>query len=222
MLEWILSSIGLYGIGKRENVKAAALAWVPGFQGYVQGALADAHDKEHGRKDRKWRVVALVLDIISVVCGLIAVVIGFGMLGEIIELITEYVSAGAAYSAAGSFDYSDISELGMDYEQFFGRFGASFITLYMLLIPMAVVESLRSVFGYITLYKTFDLCKPSSVIATLICSILFGGLGRAIALLIVKDYRNDEVFNDEVVSDSYEKLPAPEQAPEQAPENNNF
>lgn len=95
LVAYILRSIALYKIAHRRHIAAPGLAWVPFVWKYTLGAIADRHDKRLGYK-RRWRIVILVLMVISLVLGIAARVFTKTVFGKPALLIAYCVVMGCA------------------------------------------------------------------------------------------------------------------------------
>ena len=207
MLAWILSSIALFDLGKREKIKTPGITWVPGFHLYTLGCLADKHDELNQKKDRKFRILGLVLSILSLVAIIVILVSCISLIAEAVGLAVE--SSRDAFGYGSSFDIEDYGDIFNN----FGGFIASIFGFYFSAILAAVVVSISNVFQWIFLYKTLDLCRPSSVLLGILLSAIFGELAMGILLLIEKDYRNGEIYVEGADDDFYNVPVTPEYTP---------
>ena len=199
MISYILTAITLFHIGKREGVRAYGLAWVPGFQDYVLGAIADRQDFDEQKPDRKFRIFMLVCGIVTVI-GAVCLIGAFA--GLTTGILKESSSQTVQPSAASiyNFDSESLSDLDKIKEKI-GEYLNDLLTnkaflagisgLAALSIIIGLLFSARTALRWVCLYKLFDLCKPSTVMISLILSALFPGLIAAIVLICKKNYRND-------------------------------
>ncbi len=63
IVDYVLSSIGIHGLGKRRGVSYPWLAWIPVARSRALGAIADEYDGQRGLKKR-WGITLLTLSII--------------------------------------------------------------------------------------------------------------------------------------------------------------
>ncbi len=198
MISYILTAVTLFHIGKREGVRAYGLAWVPGFQDYVLGAIADRQDFDEQKPDRKFRIFMLVCGIVTVI-GAVCLIGAFAGLFSAVMNNTSGAAGRMAYPSMGTFynitpgslpDESEITDFLNNLfsnSAFLAGIGG-FITLSIII---GLLFSARTALRWVCLYKLFDLCKPSTVMVSLILSALFPGLIAAIVLICKKNYRND-------------------------------
>ena len=191
MIAYILKSISLYHIAKREGVSAYGLAWVPFLRGWIMGSIADRHDQYHAKPDRKFRLFCLILDILNLLLALILILM-FVMLA---------VKLGrTAYTPSMDLSQYELSRLQL---QFFALFGGMGILAFILIAAAAIMAIAGGAIEWVCRYKLLDLCRPSSVLADLVISAIFPRLGYAIILMINKNYRNDIDENAFQMRDEY-------------------
>ena len=179
MITYILKSMSIYHIGKREGVAWYGLAWVPGLRRWVMGSIADKHDAHVGRPDRNFRIFSLIIIILDAL-ALLGVA---ALAGTVFTKIGTGIQQGAA-----SGTYFDAAVLGT---QFFAYMGGLGLLVFLLLAVAAVLGSAAAVVEWICRYKLFDLCRPSDVLLNLVISAIFPGLGYAIVLMCNKNYVDD-------------------------------
>jgi len=205
MISYILRSIALFHLGKREGVKAYGLAWVPGFSGYLWGALADKADEEEGKPNRKFGTFMLILAILGVV-GLILVSVIFisqiPTLGKVVQQMEDSVNSfniGPNITSEADLEnyINDMSQGSIG--NIFGNvsksaalmLSGSVLLLIVLAMVYAIIAAAKVAISWVCIYKVYDLCTPSSVMSGLILTALFPGLIASIVLFVKQHYRHD-------------------------------
>ncbi|MBQ8558733.1 MAG: hypothetical protein IJ439_01970 [Tyzzerella sp.] len=155
---YIMKSLSLYTIANRRQVKNPWMAWVPVANYWLKGSVVDDYDEQNGMK-RKWRVVLLVLSLLSTV-GLIVVYIA--MFLWIFSMTAQY-----------SYSY-----LGPEVTEMIG----GLIVVYAALIVVALVAAALQTCNAICLYKIFESTVPEKSLKYMLLSILVP-LAEAICLL---------------------------------------
>lgn len=179
MITYILKSIALYHIGKREGVKAYGLAWVPGLRGWVLGGIADKHDAANGKEDRKFRIFNLVIAILNFAA--IASVL-------VLSLVVARKLGNTYFQQNADALYFDMSLLQLQFYTVLGTLG---IFTFFLVAAAGILSASAIAVNWVCRYKLFDLCRPSSVLVDIVVSAIFPGLGYAIVLMCNKNYRDD-------------------------------
>ena len=137
MITYILKSLALYHIGKREGVKAYGLAWVPILRGWVTGSIADKHDAYHNKPDRKFRVFNLIISILNISAIIVLLIIG------------SMVAAKLGSSIRESSGYYDLNLLQY---QFFALLGGLGILAFLLLAAVGIMSTASVAIDWVCKY----------------------------------------------------------------------
>lgn len=143
---YIITGVSLYDIGKRLNIRAYGLAWVPIAYAWSVGAIADKLD-ERGGKDRKFRWALIWLKAVTVLL-LIAIILMYTL--NLINMIKAVLT-----------DEQQIKYV-IDF----------FEAIFAMLIPMSVVGAAAGTVEYICYYKLIELCKPEKPLKNLLIGLL--------------------------------------------------
>ncbi len=161
---YIMRSIALTHIGKRRNIKAPWLIWIPVANAWALGALADEYDNRNGLK-RHFRVILLVLSIL--ISGGFIALIG-NMIGSVFEL-----------EALSSVSFVHEYEI-------MGEALELFVDIYSCVIIIALASTVYSALLYICLYKLFESLDSSHCVLFFVLSI-FIPVFEAICLLCLRN-----------------------------------
>lgn len=170
---YIMTSLSLYKIADRRQIKNPWLAWLPIGNYWIIGSIADDYDARNGIK-RKWKTALITLSLIYI-CGFI--VVYTAMIIMIIALDTLNVS-----TAAGPV-------LGI-------------VVLYILLILILICGVSFTTLSSICMYKIFESTIPEKALKYMLLYLLVPIAGP-ICLLKCKDkgYPNPDADSEEKISD---------------------
>lgn len=165
LANYIMSSLALYKIGSRRQIPNSWLAWVPVGSSWLIGNIADDYDERNGIK-RKWRVVLLVLTLISI--G--GIVVGYiGMMVSMVRLII---------ASENYMDYASAADLS----QMIG----ALVFLYVVIILAAIVAATKGFCNAVCIYKIFESTVPEKAVKYFLLYLLVP-LAGSICLLKCKD-----------------------------------
>lgn len=162
LLSYIFTSLSLYKIARRNNVKLSGFAWIPLLRRYVLGGIADADDAAIGKRNNwaKTQKAFIIIDIITLV----------------LTYITYTVLA-----VNGAIDSAALTALSLP-----------LIILLALAALVCLVASIAGmIIDAICYFKTYELCRPGKAVKYLILSIIFP-VFQWIILLICRKYQNGE------------------------------
>ena len=144
---YVFNSLALYTISKQRGYQNAWLAWIPVVNAWVLGGIVDNIDICCGKRSN-YRVILLVLRIVSVAASGSMAVMGLGQLPALL---------------------SDLGYYGNPYS-YYGGFGAltSVASSFGSLIGLAY-----AVFAYIAYYRIFQDYDNRNKVLYLVLSILF-------------------------------------------------
>lgn len=168
---YIMSSLAIYKLASRRQISNPWMAWLPFANDWIVGKITDDYDERNGIK-RKWRVVLLVLSLISV--------IGF---------VVTYVSMIVwMFSITAQYEYSEppVGEI-------FG--GMAFV--YVVLIVVALVATAYTFCKAICIYKIFESTVPKKSVKYMLLYLMVP-LAGAICLLKCKN----KGYPEEIMQDA--------------------
>ncbi|MBO4940688.1 MAG: hypothetical protein J6D15_00520 [Clostridia bacterium] len=153
VIDYVISSLGLYRLAKIGQIKKPWLSWIPGVNYWTVGSIVDGYDGKNGIK-RKWRVVLPVLLGITFVCVVIYVLL-LGVMAE--EMIDDpyRISAEFWMSTAGMYLWMIVG----------GLTGSALVGCQM-----------------VCLFKVFESTAPEKAVKYFILSLIVP-LAEAICLL---------------------------------------
>lgn len=143
--QYVLSSLGMYQIAKRRGIHNPWLAWLPIGQSWILGSISDHFQHVTKAKQRKFRIVLTVMEIVMYVWMVLYVVVIMGSAFSMVAAAEGGATAGAA----------------------FGFVGMVFLMIFLL---MAIAIT-YSVFAYLAYYDLFKSCKPDNAVLFLVLSI---------------------------------------------------
>ncbi len=176
---YIMNAVSYQKIASRRLVSNSWLAWIPVANSWLIGSIADEYDEKNGLK-RKWRVVLLVLSLISI-GGIVIGYIGF-------------IVAGVALSIQPDIMTTDVA----------GIVGI-FVGAYVLILIAAMVAAANNVCNMICLYKIFESTVPGKSVKYLLLSLLVP-LAKSICLLRCRNQGYEKVIVPEIYP-TYTEMP---------------
>lgn len=143
IVSYVLTAVGLHGIGKRRGIHNSWLAWIPVASDWLLGSISDQYQYVARRKETNRRTVLLVMGIVTCI------------LPTAQSIVTAMISfASASDSTAGSV----------------GAMAGISLLLSMLTFGCGIAYA---IFRYIALNDLFVACNPSSATVKLVLSIIF-------------------------------------------------
>ena len=178
---YIMNAVALQKIASKRLIQNAWLAWIPIASSWVIGSIADEYDEKNGMK-RKWRVVLLVLSLISMI-GIFA-----GYIGMVVSAVM------MAMQDSMSSEFSNMVGL--------------FIGAYVFILVAAIVATALNICNMICLYKIFESTVPEKSVKYLLVSLLVP-LGQSICLMLCRNKGYEKVLVPNPVNPTYpEETPA--------------
>lgn len=158
---YIMLSISYTSIGKRRGIKASWLAWIPVARYWVIGAIADNYDERNLGVKRRFRIVLLILALVS----LLSVATLFAGIAALAPMVIN------AINGDGIDVFSSIMKFAFALE-----YGASGFTYsYMILCVLYLI----------CLYKIFESLSPKYCILFMALSLIIP-LFMPICLLVIR------------------------------------
>ena len=173
---YIMNAIAYQKIASRRLISNAWLAWIPVANSWIIGSIADEYDEKNGLK-RKWRVVLLILSLISI-GGIVIGYVGFIVTGVALAMQPDVMTADIT-GIVGTF------------------FGA-----YVLVLAAAMVAAANNVCNMICLYKTFESTVPEKSVKYLLLSLLVP-VAKSICLLRCRNQGYEKIIVPEPVYPTY-------------------
>ncbi len=165
---YIMTSLSWYTIAKQRRVSMAWLAWIPFFNNWVIGGIADKYDEKNGIK-RTWRVALIVLSMLVLIMLIIMFValckfiIGFGNY----EIYYQYYG----------YEYTEM----LIYEMI-----SWIITMYVALFGVAFLSSPLYICQSICSYKIYESTVPEKALKYMLLSLMVP-LANGICLIKCKN-----------------------------------
>lgn len=172
---FILMALSLFTIARRRFLRSAWLAWIPFTQFWVLGRIADDYQWTARYRNKKKRIVLLVLNIIQL-AALLLLVLGF------YRIISVCISEGVTDEEKFTTMLSYIqSEMGDPYheraawaQKMFGVLTRNTNLIIFSTVVMVATAVTHVVFYYMALYDLYRSCDPDNATVFLVFSILFG------------------------------------------------
>ncbi len=180
IVNYFFSSSALYAIAKRRGLRAYGLAWVPFGWTWLFGCVADQFDRETKGRDRHFRIVLLIGDIVASAALVVGMVI-------LLTTFADFMSVTM---------YGELTDIDVLIKML-----SSMLLYYVLLIPALVF----GVFYYIAMYRVYRSCSPKASGWLLALAIILNlhGLEASIPLFCLR--KKDEGFAlSEIVSEEAE------------------
>lgn len=160
LLNYVLFSIGLYGITKNHGIESAGLAWVPVARQWVKGSIVDYHSKCK-EKPTKWHVILPIFAVLPVLL-----------------VIAMYVAMFVMIFAMEEFNVlNDVDDAML----------SSMIVFFGLYFGVIIVTLLNSISNIICDYKIFEEVNPKHAILFTFLSYLLP-FAQGICLIVCKKY----------------------------------
>lgn len=172
---YIMNAVALQKIASKRLIQNAWLAWIPIASTWIIGSIADEYDEKNGIK-RKWRVVLLVLSLISMI----------GIFAGYIVMIISAIMMTMQDSMSQEFS----STVGL------------FIGAYVFIIIAAIVATALSMCTMICLYKIFESTVPEKSVKYMLVSLLVP-LGQSICLMLCRNKGYEKVLVPNPVNPTY-------------------
>ena len=163
---YIMNAVALQKIASKRLIQNAWLAWIPIASSWLIGSIADEYDEKNGIK-RKWRVVLLVLSLISVI-GIFA-----GYIGMVVSVVMMTMQ----------------ETMSPELPNMIGLF----IGAYVFILVAAIVATALSICNMICLYKIFESTVPEKSVKYLLVSLLVP-LGQSICLMLCRNKGYEKVL----------------------------
>ena len=175
---YIMNAVALQKIASKRLIQNAWLAWIPIASSWLIGSIADEYDEKNGIK-RKWRVVLLVLSLISV----IGIFVGYvGMVVSVVVMTMQETMSPELPNMIGLF-----------------------IGAYVFILVAAIVATALNICNMICLYKIFESTVPEKSVKYLLISLLVP-LGQSICLLICRNKGYEKVLVPNPVDPTYPEV----------------
>lgn len=196
LLNYILFSIGLYGVAKNHGIESAGLAWVPVARQWVKGSIVDYHSKCK-EKPTKWHVILPIFAVLPVLLFIAMYIAMFVMI----------------FAMEESFVLNDIDDAML----------TSMIVFFGLYFGVIIVTLLNGISNIICDYKIFEEVHPRHAILFTFLSYLLP-FAHGICLIVCKKYGTgvkQEKFQPEFASEPVAPISVfePAQAPTEAVKN---
>lgn len=146
---YVMTSLSLYTIANRRQIKNPWLAWIPLANYWIVGSIADDYDEQRGIK-RKWRVALLTMALIffGVFVAFYAVLIAW-----IVFMVVK-------------------SQYGYYVEPTMHGIFAIIIPIYLVLIVFAMLGMALQFCQVICIYKIFESTVPEKALKYILLYIL--------------------------------------------------
>lgn len=151
LVTYIFGSIGLYTIARSRGLRHAWLAWIPIADSWVLGSVSDQYRYVVRGQIRSSRNVLLILNIISVVLGILSTVLFLGGIASFFN--------GLSYGIYGEAQLLRLFRPG--------------IVVLILMVILAGVSIAYAIFYFIALNDVYVSCDPANSTLYLVFSILF-------------------------------------------------
>ena len=173
---YVLTALSLYTIAKRRFFlgRGSWLAWVPFTQFWVLGSISDDYQWTVWSREKKKRIVMLVLNIIQLIAAAL-IVLGFYRIIRTFlnEGITdaEHLDNALFYIQAEMNDpYYERSAWA---QKMFGVLTRNTNLIIFCAVVTFVTAVTHTVFYYMALYDLYRSCNPDNATVFLVLSILF-------------------------------------------------
>lgn len=136
--EYVLHSLGLYKIALKRQVPNAWLAWIPFGTNWIVGKIAEKCDERDGI-NRKWGILLLVSELITVVSVIFFLIIYFAFI----------------FIMIGKYEYT---------EPPIGSFLIFFLFILIFALIMSGVSMVFAGCQILCVYKIFEFCVPEKTL----------------------------------------------------------
>lgn len=173
---YVLTALSLYTIGKRRFFlgRGSWLAWVPFAQFWVLGSISDDYQKTVWIREKKKRIVMLVLNIIQLLAVLL---IALGVYRIMQALLTEGITDEESLENALFYIRAEMNdpyhERSAWAQKMFGVLTRNTNLIIFWAVVTLVTAVTHVVFYYMALYDLYRSCNPDNATVFLVLSILF-------------------------------------------------
>ena len=162
---YVFTSLSLYTIAKRREIKNPWMAWVPVANCWLIGSIADQYRYVAKGETKNKRKVLLILDIINVALVIVFFVSFTVMMVDMVMEVTTFT---------------------MDEEELLMAMMGSLVGMMSLVLPMVAVSIAYAIVYYMALYDIYESCDPNNKTLYLVVGI-FVGIAQAIFLFICRN-----------------------------------
>ncbi len=148
IVSYVLTSLALYTLAKRREIRNPWLAWIPVANVWILGSLSDQYQYLVKGKNKSKRKVLLVLSILIMVISLTVMVLCGVMV------------VGVILSGNGEPDLSSVMGPAM--------------ALLGMCVPLMGISIALGIIQYMALYDVYRSTDPSNSVLFLVLSILIG------------------------------------------------
>ena len=181
--DYVLSSLGLYGIAKKRNISWAGLAWLPIGNLWVMGSIIDSYEDKKEDHFKKWRVLLPVL---------MAVVVAAYILIYVVYFVMYFAMFGTMVVEA---NVEEIPEASI------GLFLIFMIVIIIMFVLLALVMAAAQALNYIAIYKVYENIATKKEIKYLILSVAVP-LADGICMLKCKNQMPDRTPFEDISKDA--------------------
>lgn len=168
IVQYILSSLSLYKVGKKEKIANPGLAWLPVATDWVLGSIVDEYDERKGQKKNLSKVL-LILSIVAVggtfvmfaVCYVMIFIVALGAVAG------EEIMLGSIVVFGGIF--------------------------YVLVLVMGTAASALGMLRAVCMYKIFENLAPEKTLKYFLLYLFVPLAGPICLLKCVKESEVEEV-----------------------------
>ena len=172
---YVLTALSLYTIAKRRFFlgRGAWLAWVPFTQFWVLGSISDDYQWTVWNREKKKRIVMLVLNIIQLIAAALIVLGFYRIIQGILDAgITDAEGLGNMLSYIESKKH-DPYRMSATAKKLLSVLEINSILIGFCLLVTFVTAVTHTVFYYMALYDLYRSCDQDNATVFLVLSILF-------------------------------------------------
>ena len=162
---YIFTSLSLYTIAKRRDIRRPWMAWVPVANAWLLGSIADQYRYVAKGETKNKRKVLLVLRIISAVLVTVFFAVLFAMIFKLVMEVTTF---------------------SMDEEELVMSVMGSLGGMVAMFLPFCAVSIAYAIIYYMALYDIYESCDPGNKVLYLVIGI-FVGIAQAVFLFICRN-----------------------------------
>ncbi len=192
LADYIIYSLGLYGVASKRGISLAGLAWLPVGNLWVIGAIVDSYEQYKENHFKKWKVLLPVMTAVAV-----AAYIFFYVAYYVLIFSTMPVMSGMP------FDESSEESVGT-------FFALMFVFLFVIIALFAVIAFVMvamQALNTIALYKMYENISPKKAIKYTLLSLIVP-LARGICLLkskkLIPDFTPFSNISQDAPVENYE------------------
>ena len=163
--EYVLAALGLYRVAARRQVSSPIMAWFPVVNDLLLGKIIEQYDESNGHK-RKWSNVLLILNLITISCGVVFFV------GYFIFIFSVFMNVASMDMNAELFTFPVVG----------------FILLMIAIILLSLASVAYTVCKYVAIYKLIESAEPVKTIKHFLLSMMVPLAYGIILLKYVKRY----------------------------------